>query len=142
MITQPAKVSVFFDTNVLVYCTDNYSPAKQAIALTLVEKHSANGQAVISTQVLIELYNILLNKQKVPGNLAAELVNSYALWTVVDSDLGLVQSAVARTLEQRISIWDAMVVEAANRCGAEMLLSEDLSHGMRYGGTTVVNPFA
>ena len=135
-------MSVFFDTNVLVYCTDKQSPAKQAIALSLVEKHSAAGQAVVSTKVLIELYNVLVNKQKVPAALAAELVSSYALWPVVDSDLELVQSAIARTLEQRISIWDAMVVEAANHCGAETLLSEDMSDGMRYGNATVVNPFA
>jgi len=132
---------IFFDTNVLVYCTDKQSPAKQTIALKLVEKHSAAGQAVISTQVLIELYNVLVNKQKVPNYQAAELVNSYTLWPVVESDLALVQSAIARTLEQRISIWDAMVVEAANRCGADTLLSEDMRDGMRYGATTVVNPF-
>lgn len=135
-------MNVFFDTSVLVYCTDKQNPAKQAIALGLVEKHSAIGQAVISTQILIELYNILLNKQKVPGDLVAELVNGYALWPVVESDLALVQSAIARTLKQRISIWDAMMVEAANRCGADTLFTEDMSHGMRYGETTVVNPFA
>ena len=135
-------MTVFFDTNVLVYCTDKQSPAKQAVARELVEKHSATGQAVISTQVLIELYNVLVNKQKVPASLAAELITSYALWPVVESDLALVQSAIARTQNQRISIWDAMVVEAANRCGADTLLSEDMSHGVRYGETTVVNPFA
>ena len=134
-------MSVFFDTNVLVYCTDKLNPAKQAIALSLVEKHSATGQAVISTQVLIELYSVLVNKQKVPASLAAELVNNYALWPVVESDLALVQSAIARTLAQRISIWDAMVVEAANRSDADTLLSEDMSHGTRYGQTAVVNPF-
>jgi predicted nucleic acid-binding protein len=132
---------IFFDTNVLVYCTDKQSPIKQAIALGLVEKYSTTGQAVISTQVLIEVYNVITNKQKVPAGLAAELVNSYAQWPVVESDLTLVQNAIARTLEQRISIWDAMVVEAANRCGADTLLSEDMSHGARYGATTVVNPF-
>ena len=135
------EMRVFFDTNVLVYCTDHQSPAKQAIALNLVEKHSASGQAVISTQVLIELYNVLVNKQKVPAHLAGEVVSHYALWLVVDSDLTLVQNAIARTLEQRLSIWDAMVVEAANRCGADTLLTENMSHGVHYGATVVVNPF-
>lgn len=135
-------MSVFFDTNVLVYCTDKLSPAKQTIALSLIEKHSTAGQAVVSTQVLIELYNVLVNKQKMPVAMAAELVSSYALWPVVESDVELVQKAIDRTIEQHISIWDAMVVEAANRCEAETLLSEDMSHGMRYGNTTVVNPFA
>ena len=76
-------MSVFFDTNVLVYCTDRQNPAKQAIALSLVEKYSTAGQAVVSTQVLIELYNVLVSKQKVPAALAAELVSSYALWPVL-----------------------------------------------------------
>ena len=135
-------MTVFFDTNVLVYCTDKQSPAKQAIARELVERHSATGQAVISTQVLIELYNVLVNKQKVPASLAAELIDSYALWPVVESDLALVQNAIARTIKQRISIRDAMVVKAADRCGADTLLSEDIGHGTLYGSTTVVNPFA
>ena len=60
---------------------------------------------------------------------------------MVESDLALVQSAIARTLEQRISIRDAMVVEAASRAGANTLLSENMSDGERYGATTVVNPF-
>lgn len=132
---------VFFDTNVLVYCTDKQSPAKQVIARDLVEKHSIAGQVVLSTQVLIELYNKLVNKQKVPAYLAAQLVDHYAQWPVVDSDVTLVQNAIARTLEQRLSIWDAMAIEAANRCGADMLISEDMSHGERYGATLVVNPF-
>lgn len=69
------------------------------MALGLVEKFSTTGQAVISTQVLIELYNVLINQQKIPAYLAAELVSSYAQWTAVESDLALVQSAIARTLQ-------------------------------------------
>jgi hypothetical protein len=38
-------VSVFFDTNVLVYCTDTTAPEKQAIARTLVAQASASGDA-------------------------------------------------------------------------------------------------
>jgi predicted nucleic acid-binding protein len=131
----------FFDTNVLVYCTDNQSPAKQTVALGLVEKHSAAGQAVISTQVLIELYNALVNKQKVPAHLAAELVNQYAVRSRVTRNFTLVQNAIARTLEQRLAIWDAMVAEAANCCSADTLLPEEMSNGVRYGATVVVNPF-
>jgi predicted nucleic acid-binding protein len=134
-------MSVFFDTNVLVYCTDTNDIAKQTTARALVEKHSVLGQAVISTQVLIELYNVLVTKQKVPKNMAAQLVNHYALWPVMESNVPLVQSALLRTMAQPMSIWDAMVVEAANRSGADTLFSEDLSHGQRYGTVTVINPF-
>ena len=135
-------MSVFFDTNVLVYCTDKKDLKKQAQARSLVEQHSMLGQAVISTQVLIELYNVLINKQKIPNNMAAQLIDHYALWPVVESDVVLVKNAVARTLGQTLSIWDAMVVEAANRAGAATLFSEDMGHGARYGTVTVINPFA
>ena len=125
----------------LVYCTDKQNSTKQVIAKNLVEKHSIAGQAVISTQVLVELYNVLVDKQKVPAHLAAQLVGHYAQWSVVDSNLTLVQNAIDRTLEQRLSIWDVMVIETANRCGADVLISEDMSHGERYGATLVVNLF-
>ena len=52
-------MSVIFDTNVLVYCTDTTAPEKQAIARALVSQASANGDALVSTQVLIELFNVL-----------------------------------------------------------------------------------
>jgi predicted nucleic acid-binding protein len=58
-------VTAFFDTNVLVYCNDPKTSRKQTIALALVEQYGVVGDAAISTQVLIELYNVLVNKQKV-----------------------------------------------------------------------------
>ena len=35
-----------------------------------------------------------------------------------------------------------MVIEAALRCGAQTLYTEDLNHGQRFDTLTVVNPFA
>ena len=42
----------FFDTNVLVYCTDAAAPAKQSRARSLVAGSAAAGEAVVSTQVV------------------------------------------------------------------------------------------
>jgi predicted nucleic acid-binding protein len=49
----------------------------------------------------------------------------------------------ALELEQRyqISFWDAMIVQAAESAGCEVLYSQDLSHRQEYGGVLVVNPF-
>ena len=69
------------------------------MALGLVEKFSATGQTVVITQVLIELYNMFINQQKIPAYLAAELISSYAQWPAVESDLALVQSAIAHKLQ-------------------------------------------
>jgi predicted nucleic acid-binding protein len=36
--------------------------------------------------------------------------------------------------------WDALVVQAAQVAGAEILYSEDLSDGQTYGTVRVINP--
>ena len=52
----------FLDTNLLVYCTDATAPTKQERARALVSRLSAAGEAVVSTQVLIELFHTLMRK--------------------------------------------------------------------------------
>jgi predicted nucleic acid-binding protein len=41
----------------------------------------------------------------------------------------------------RVSFWEALVLQAAQASVAEILYSEDLSHGQRYGPVRVENPF-
>ena len=131
----------FFDTNVLVYCTDAAAPQKQARARALVARSAATGEAVTSTQVLIELFHTLTRKQKMPPDVAQALTQAYSAWPVIGSDMSLVSAAIARSVQHRWSIWDAMVIEAASRSGARTLYTEDLQHGQRIGGMTIVDPF-
>ena len=134
-------MSIFFDTNVLVYCTDTTAPKKQAIARALVSTASASGDAMVSTQVLIELFNVLTRKQQMPAANAQTLIAAYTGWSVVPSDLTLVTAAIEKSTQHQLSIWDAMVIEAALRGGAQTLYTEDLTHGQRFDAITVVNPF-
>ena len=134
-------MSVFFDTNVLVYCTDTTAPKKQAIARALVSTASASGDAMVSTQVLIELFKVLTRKQQMPAANAQTLIAAYTGWSVVPSDLTLVTAAIEKSTQHQLSIWDAMVIEAALRGGAQTLYTEDLTHGQRFDAITVVNPF-
>lgn len=62
-------------------------------------------------------------------------------WPVVDSDTALAAAAVEKPIRHQLSIWDAMVVQAALQAQAHTLYSEDLSHGQRLGGLAVINPF-
>ena len=135
-------MSVFFDTNILVYCTDTTAPEKQAIARARISQASASGDAMVSTQVLIELFNVLTRKQLMPSTHAKVLVTAYTGWAVVPSDVSLVTAAIEKSMQHQLSIWDSMVIEAALRGGAQTLLTEDMSHGQRFGSLTVVNPFA
>lgn len=131
----------FFDTNVLVYCTDATAPDKRQRAMALVAKASCAGEAVLSTQVLIELFHVFTHKQKMPAATAQVLTRAYAQWPVIESDLALVHGAVEKSVQHRLSIWDAMIIEAALRAEATTLYTEDLGHGQRFGALAVVNPF-
>ncbi len=131
----------FIDTNVLVYCTAVDAPAKRNRARALVERLSAAGEAVVSTQVLIELFHVLTRKQKMAGAAAQALVLACTAWPVVQSDAALVAASIEQSLRHRLSIWDAMVVQAALQSQSHTLYSEDLGHGQRFGELVVVNPF-
>ncbi len=132
---------VFFDTNVLIYCTDGKDAAKQQRARRLVADAALAGEAVLSTQVLIELFNVLTRKLCIPAPMAQAVAQAYAQWPVVSSDTPLVHAAMQTAVDHQLSIWDAMVVEAALRADAQTLYSEDMQHGQRFGTLTIVNPF-
>ena len=54
-------------------------------------------------------------------------------------------SHINRALENesrhKISFWDALILAAAEAGGAELLYTEDLNHGQKYGAVLVRNPF-
>lgn len=132
---------VFFDTNVLVYCIDPRDSNKQTQAQRLVRQASLSAEGVISTQVLIELYNVLGRKLRVPDVERLAVVQAYMGWSVIDSDMSLVAAAMEKSVRHQLTIFDAMVVEAALRSGATTLYSEDLQDGRRFGSLTITNPF-
>jgi predicted nucleic acid-binding protein len=132
----------FLDTNVFLYAVDPRDPAKQAVAANLIERLGSEGRAMLSTQVLIELFNNLHRKLHLGRERAAAMCFSLTDWPVVPSDLPLVMKAMARSAQNQLSIWDCMIVEAALAGGARLLYSEDLQDGQCFGALRVVNPFA
>ena len=131
----------FLDTNVLLYALDPRDPAKQTVAAGLIRQLSSEGRAMVSTQVLIELFSNLHRKLNVSRERAALLCYSLTDWAVVSSDLPMVMKAMARSAQSQLSIWDSMVVEAALIGGADTLYSEDFTSGQRFGSLQIVNPF-
>ena len=53
----------------------------------------------------------------------------------------VVHAALAICDRFRISYWDAAILEASRSLGCDVVLSEDLSDAVDYGGVRVVNPF-
>ncbi|WP_161962252.1 PIN domain-containing protein [Nocardioides speluncae] len=76
-----------------------------------------------------------------PAPEARRLIADYAAWEVVSPDAALVLDASLLESSHSISFWDALIVEAARRAGADVLLTEDLQHGQSFGGITIQNPF-
>lgn len=131
---------VFLDTNVLVYAFDGSEPTKQARALAVLAEHP---DARISTQVLLEWFVAVTRKltPPLPPARAQEALESLAKLSVVPADTDLVVRAARTSLEHQLSIWDAMVIEAAALAGCRTLLTEDLNDGQTVRGVTIVNPF-
>jgi predicted nucleic acid-binding protein len=134
---------VFVDTNVLVYAHDVSTGVKHEKARLLVERLWQDRIGAVSTQVLQELYVSLRRKAGRPlaSEEARALVADYLRWDVVVNSGESILDAIA--LEQRygISFWDALVVQSARACGAEVLYSEDLGDGQLYDSVRVVSPF-
>jgi predicted nucleic acid-binding protein len=132
----------FVDTNILVYANERAEGTKHALARELVENLWKTGSGAISTQVLQELCVSLRRKAARPASIeeTQRLIEDYMAWHVVVNTAESIVEALAIESRYKISFWDALIVQAAGVSGAEILYSEDLSHGQSYGCVRVVNP--
>ena len=136
-------MTVFVDTNVLVYARDASERDKQPIAARWVRSLWESGEGRLSVQVLQEYYMTTTRKLR-PG-LATEDARSdvrdLLSWRPVQMDGALVEAGWAIEDRFGLSFWDSLIVAAAHDAGCDSLLSEDLSSGMDLDGLVVVNPF-
>jgi predicted nucleic acid-binding protein len=132
----------FVDTNILMYAHDTSAGAKHERARTLIEELWRDRSGVVSTQVLQELSVNLRRKAGRPLDVKAtrEIVADYLTWQVIVNRGESILEALDLEARYRISFWDALVLQAAQTSGAEVLYSEDLSDGQMYGSVRVVNP--
>lgn len=136
-------MATFVDTNVLVYAHDTSDAARQPIAAQLLDELWRTRDGLLSTQVLTEFYAVVTRKfdPALPRREARALVDAYAAWPLVQVDAPLIVAASALEEQHSLSFWDALIVEAARRGGANRLVSEDLQHGRRIAGMVITNPF-
>jgi len=132
----------FVDTNILVYAHDLTQRAKHDRARALVQKLWENENGVLSIQVLQELCVSLRRKvaRPLPVQETRKLIEDYASWEVVVNTPESVMQALDIEARYGISFWDALIVQAAGSCGAEVIYSEDLADGQSYGDVRVLNP--
>jgi predicted nucleic acid-binding protein len=134
-------MSLFVDTNVVVYAFDRADPAKQRRAIEILE---AGHRLVLSTQVLLEAWWVLTRRLAEPldEDRAAEAIDRLSELPVISTDSQLVRQAIGTARQHEIAIWDALIVEAARAAGCTHVLSDDLQHGQDFDGVVIENPFA
>jgi len=131
----PAKQ--FFDTNILIYAFAS-NDLRSARAESLI----AEG-GLIGVQVLNEFTNVTRRK------LRWQWVQIEASLAVIEELFGPVAPltkaihtrAVQLAREHELSVYDALIVAAAQDAGCALLFSGDLQHGQKFGTLTVENPF-
>lgn len=136
------SIRSFVDTNVFVYA-DDANPRERAKHDVAEAPLAHERGLVISTQVLQEFYVVATRKLR-PSMTAEDAANSVQRMTrleVVVLDVPLVLSAIGTSRSATISLWDALVVEAARHARCDRILTEDLAHGQTIRGVTVENPF-
>jgi predicted nucleic acid-binding protein len=131
----------FADTNVVIHAIHDIDTLKQETARRVMRNHQTSRTLVLSTQVLQEAYSVLTVKMKLPTEAALTVLNSLAEEEVVPSNANMVLRAAGLAHRYQISIWDALMVQAALDAQCEVLYTEDLQAGRRFGSLEVVNPF-
>jgi predicted nucleic acid-binding protein len=98
---------------------------------------------VLSAQVLQEFYSITTRKLKppLPPDDALAQVERLASFEVLGSSAASVLESGRLAQRYRLQGWDALILEAALRSGADLLVTEDGQHGQRFGKLTLENPF-
>ena len=121
---------------------DTAAGEKHVRAKALVEELWESRSGAVSTQVLQELAVNLRRKAKKPLDAKAtrDIIADYLAWQVVVNGGDSILEAFELEARYQLSFWDALVVQAAQVAGAEILYSEDLSDGQRYGAVRVKNP--
>ena len=134
-------MNVFVDSNVVVYAHDRMDHAKRERARALLEAHALDGSLTVSTQVLQESYNVLIRKSLLEPSRALFAVEKLAASRVVGSNADFVLDALRLSQRLQLSVWDALIVQAALAARCTTLFTEDLQAGQRFGDLEVVNPF-
>lgn len=134
-------IVAFFDSNVLLYAYDERDPVKHRQATDVIEQHVSDRSAFISTQVVQEFYSIATRKLGLSGTTARAAVSALQSLSILPIEMPHILRAIELDRKAQTSFWDGLIVAAAEACQADVLYSDDLGHGRKYGSLRVLNPF-
>lgn len=135
------KDKVLLDTNLWVYLYAKDPPDKSLKVRELVNHNFT--AIIISTQILGELYNVLLKKKFTSKDEAKQIILEMATnFPIVEIDLLKVMTALEINSTYSYSYWDSLVVATALQHNCDILYSEDMqANQIIEKKTRIVNPF-
>jgi len=134
----------FLDTNVFVYCFDASAPRKAQRATELIREAIRTRNGIVSYQVVQEFFNVALRRFAEPMSISdAEqyLSTIFRPLLTVHSSQALYADALRVANKFKLSWYDSLIVASSIQGECEVLYSEDLQDGQRFGDLRVSNPF-
>ena len=129
------------DANVLIYSIDRSSSSKHERAISIVDG-AADLDCVLTLQALGEFFVVVTRKGIVSARDAMAQAESWlTVFPTTAPNPAVMSAAFAEVVQRRLAFWDAMLLATANEAGCELVLSEDMHDGTRFGNLTVRNPF-
>jgi predicted nucleic acid-binding protein len=129
----------FFDTNVVIYALAQNDP-RNAVAERLLLQGGR-----ISVQVLNEFVSVARGKLRLTWPEVTEALAAIRslCGDPIAIDVEMHEQGVALAQAHGFAIYDALIIAAARRARCDVLYSEDMQAGRRFGaGLRIENPFA
>jgi predicted nucleic acid-binding protein len=138
------SAKVFVDTDVLLGAHDLDAGEKRAIAEHVLRQLWEDRTGVLSAIVLHEFYAALIDgpASPVPRRAARDLVDAYSVWPIVPLDASDILAASEIEERHRLPGRDAMIVAAARKSRATLLLSGRIAPARHITGLEIRNPFS
>jgi predicted nucleic acid-binding protein len=134
----------FLDTNIFVYSLDPVDPHKARTAEGLVTRGVDSRLGVISYQVVQEFMNVSLRQFRAMMTVTELELYFFKIllpMMTIPSSSGLFLAALRLQKANQIGWYDSLIVAAAIQGDCEVLYSEDMQHGRRFGDLLIQNPF-
>jgi predicted nucleic acid-binding protein len=134
----------FLDTNIFVYSFDQSAPVKARRAAELIREALTTQKGVIGYQVVQEFFNVALRRFSQPMQAAdAEqyLRTVFLPLLSVHSSPALYVEALHLHSRSGLSWYDALIVAGAIQAQCNLLYTEDMQHGQRFGSLQIRSPF-
>jgi predicted nucleic acid-binding protein len=140
-------VASLVDTNILIYRFDRSSPRKRAIATELLRQGIAGETVRVPHQAIVEFVSAVTRSRPdrpallSPQEAFTEAEGMVDQFHILYPNSGLVRIALRGAALYQLPWYDAHLWAYAEHYGLSEIISENFTHGRRYGTVKVVNPF-